>query len=113
MRSAMMRAATSVDPPGGNGTTSVIWRDGYVCACTHVTPTIAVNASAKTALLMALPPGFVRSLVWHLFTVAAAVGVENASMSVFGLLAALLYSKRIEQILDGKQTFPQPQPLKN
>ena len=26
--SARMRAATSVDPPGGNGTMSVIWRDG-------------------------------------------------------------------------------------
>jgi hypothetical protein len=27
-RSAMIRAAASVDPPGGNGTTSVIGRDG-------------------------------------------------------------------------------------
>jgi len=26
--SAMMRAVTSVEPPGGNGTTSVICRDG-------------------------------------------------------------------------------------
>ena len=26
--SAMIRPATSVDPPGGNGTTMVIWRDG-------------------------------------------------------------------------------------
>ena len=26
--SAMMRAVTSVEPPGGNGTTSVIGRDG-------------------------------------------------------------------------------------
>src|ERR1700738_4383217 len=28
----MMRATTSVDPPGGNGTISVICRDGQVCA---------------------------------------------------------------------------------
>ena len=28
MRSAMIRAAASVDPPGGKGTTSVIGRDG-------------------------------------------------------------------------------------
>ena len=28
IRSAMMRAAVSVDPPGGNGTISVIWREG-------------------------------------------------------------------------------------
>jgi hypothetical protein len=28
MRSAMMRPTTSVDPPGGNGTTKVICRDG-------------------------------------------------------------------------------------
>ena len=28
IRSAMMRAAASVEPPGGNGTTSVICRDG-------------------------------------------------------------------------------------
>ena len=33
IRSAMIRAATSVEPPGGNGTTSVIGREGYVCAC--------------------------------------------------------------------------------
>ena len=32
MRSAMMRAMASVDPPGGNGTMSVIGRDGKVCA---------------------------------------------------------------------------------
>ena len=30
MRSAMMRATTSVDPPGGNGTISVICRDGQI-----------------------------------------------------------------------------------
>jgi hypothetical protein len=28
----MIRATTSVDPPGGNGTISVICRDGQVCA---------------------------------------------------------------------------------
>jgi hypothetical protein len=28
MRSANIRAATSVEPPGGNGTTSVMERDG-------------------------------------------------------------------------------------
>jgi hypothetical protein len=28
IRSAMIRAAASVDPPGGNGTTSVIGREG-------------------------------------------------------------------------------------
>ena len=56
MRSAMMRAATSVDPPGGNGTTRVIWRDGYVCACTQVTPASAANTIATTSLFMVLPP---------------------------------------------------------
>src|SRR5437660_3795051 len=29
----MMRAATSVEPPGGNGTISVIGRDGKLSAC--------------------------------------------------------------------------------
>src|SRR5215510_12712658 len=45
--SAMMRAVTSVEPPGGNGTISVIWRDGKVCACAP--PAIAA-ASATTAI---------------------------------------------------------------
>jgi hypothetical protein len=31
--SAMARANTSFDPPGGNGTTKVMLRLGQVCAC--------------------------------------------------------------------------------
>ena len=50
MRSAMMRAMASVDPPGGNGTTSVIWREGNVCAWAPTTMAVATSA-AETAIL--------------------------------------------------------------
>ena len=53
--SAMMRAATSVDPPGGNGTTSVIWRDGKVCACAPAMPANAASAIAMISFLMPCP----------------------------------------------------------
>src|SRR5882672_7268420 len=49
MRSAMMRAAVSVEPPGGNGTTRVIGREGYPCAC--ATAAQATNAIAATHLI--------------------------------------------------------------
>src|SRR4051812_9509847 len=52
MRSAMMRAAVSVDPPGGNGTTSVSERIGQVWACTAPTPARTASASATRYFLM-------------------------------------------------------------
>src|SRR5579862_5836845 len=47
MRSAMMRAAVSVDPPGGKGTSSVMGRAGKVVCAPAVT---ADNASATAAM---------------------------------------------------------------
>src|SRR6266850_2988728 len=52
MRSAMMRAAVSVEPPGGNGTTRVIGREGNPCACAAAAQ--AANAIAATKFI-ALP----------------------------------------------------------
>src|SRR4029077_1994211 len=48
--SAMMRAATSVEPPGGNGTISVIGRDGKLSACAGASAT-GRSASAIQATL--------------------------------------------------------------
>jgi hypothetical protein len=45
MYSAMMRAAVSVEPPGGKGETSVTGFDGKVCA----NAAIDVNAAAAAA----------------------------------------------------------------
>ncbi len=56
MRSAMIRAAASVDPPGGNGTTSVMGRDGYVCACAPPMPARIATDSAIHNLLMIPSP---------------------------------------------------------
>src|SRR3954453_4112542 len=62
--SAMMRAATSVEPPGGNGTTSVICRDGKVCACALARPATMASASAPISFRMLFPrTGF--SLLLH------------------------------------------------
>src|SRR5258705_10232202 len=62
--SAMMRAATSVEPPGGNGTTSVICRDGNVCACAPARPETIASASAPISFRMFFPrTGF--SLLLH------------------------------------------------
>src|SRR4051812_31145818 len=54
MRSAMMRAAASVDPPGGNGTTSVSERDGKA-GCAPAAPASIVNASASNNLFITDP----------------------------------------------------------
>src|SRR5262249_31720992 len=62
MRSAMMRAATSVDPPGGNGTIRVIWRDGKVCACADAIPANTVSAMAMSFRIWSLPK-FIGSIV--------------------------------------------------
>src|SRR4051794_27093571 len=51
MRSAMMRAAASVDPPGGNGTTRVIGRDGKFCAPALPIPARIASASIATNLI--------------------------------------------------------------
>src|SRR4051794_27709837 len=56
MRSAMMRAAASVDPPGGNGTTSVSERTGKLCACALAKPARAVSASAARNLVIICSP---------------------------------------------------------
>src|SRR5438105_3163640 len=52
IRSAMMRAAVSVDPPGGNGTTSVSERIGQLWACAAPTPARTASASAARYFLM-------------------------------------------------------------
>jgi hypothetical protein len=54
IRSPMIRAAVSVEPPGGNGTISVTGRVGNVCACAHVKPAHSASATAK--LLISPPP---------------------------------------------------------
>src|SRR5262245_56638210 len=45
--SAMARAATSVEPPGGNGTTNRIERSGYFCAAARDPPSSAQPARRK------------------------------------------------------------------
>src|SRR5436189_3601293 len=57
MRSAMMRAAVSVEPPGGNGTSSVTGREGKPCAC--ATAAQVANTIAAARLLIGAP-----SLQW-------------------------------------------------
>src|SRR6516162_1306609 len=57
----MMRVATSVDPPGGNGTISVIGRDGKVSARAGASGAIKVsaikaNATAATDVRMMQAP---------------------------------------------------------
>src|SRR6185436_6905628 len=54
IRSPMIRAAVSVEPPGGNGTISVTGRVGNVCACAHAKPAHSASAAAK--LLISPPP---------------------------------------------------------
>src|SRR5438445_12009980 len=51
----MMRAAASVEPPGGNGTISVSGRDGKVCACAAVAAHTAVNSAATILLIIPSP----------------------------------------------------------
>src|SRR5215211_6379597 len=69
MRSAMMRATTSVDPPGGNGTTSVMVRAGQVWPCASMMPANAASATATISLIMLVhphrrsPPGTVGQLL--------------------------------------------------
>src|SRR5215475_1692816 len=55
IRSAMMRAAASVDPPGGNGTISVSGREGKVCACANA-PQPMTSSSAATSFLITPSP---------------------------------------------------------
>src|SRR5262245_58393144 len=47
MRSAMIRAVVSVDPPGGKGDTSVTGRVGNVCACVYAHAIASATAIAK------------------------------------------------------------------
>src|SRR5436190_2336910 len=54
IRSPMIRAAVSVDPPGGNGTTRLIGRAGKVCACAPAKP--AASATATANFLIPPPP---------------------------------------------------------
>src|ERR1043165_6135888 len=61
--SAMMRAATSVEPPGGNGTTRVICRDGKVCASAPARPATMTSASAPISFRMLPPNRFFWSLL--------------------------------------------------
>ena len=55
MASAMMRAAVSVDPPGGNGTMSVIGRVGKACA--PRTPGTSTASTARNAAVNRLSMG--------------------------------------------------------
>ena len=50
MRSPMMRAVVSVEPPGGKGTISVIGRVGKFCAAAM--PDSAANIAATIVLVM-------------------------------------------------------------
>jgi hypothetical protein len=55
----MMRAATSVDPPGGNGTISVIGREGKLSARVGASGAIevsAINANATVATNLCMIP---------------------------------------------------------
>src|SRR6201981_2834838 len=57
--SAMIRAATSVDPPGGNGTISVIGREGKLSARVGASGAIevsAINANATVATNLCMIP---------------------------------------------------------
>ena len=54
--SAMMRAAVSVEPAGGNGEISVTGRDGNCCAPTE--PNQAASAAARSAFIISLPMNF-------------------------------------------------------
>src|SRR5215471_15439661 len=53
--SAMMRAAESVDPPGGNGTIRVSGRAGKVCACAVAAAHTAMNSAATSLLITPSP----------------------------------------------------------
>src|SRR6185295_14800911 len=53
MRSPRMRAAVSVEPPGGKGTISVIGRKGQVCACAPVNTAARANAIATRCVFKA------------------------------------------------------------
>jgi hypothetical protein len=56
----MTRAVVSVTPPGGNGTSSVIGRDGNVCADTvaglKIKDEIATADTAAQKSFLMLPP---------------------------------------------------------
>src|SRR4029078_13282189 len=52
MCSTMMRASASTAPPAGNTNTSVIGRDGKVCACALARPASAASATAAISFLM-------------------------------------------------------------
>src|SRR5262245_22340211 len=55
IRSAMMRAAASVDPPGGNGTIRLSGREGKVWACTVVAAHTTANSAAISLLITPSP----------------------------------------------------------
>src|SRR5262245_65151540 len=55
IRSAMMRAAASVDPPGGNGTIKVSGREGNGCACASALQLTISNSAATSHLITSSP----------------------------------------------------------
>src|SRR6185369_4212161 len=57
MRCAMIRAMASVDPPGGNGLTSVTVREGNGCGCAVQTRERAETNRARTSLVICVNPG--------------------------------------------------------
>src|SRR5713226_6803683 len=52
IRCAITRATASVEPPGGNGLTMVMVRDGKGCGCAPAMPATTVSTTAKRSLLM-------------------------------------------------------------
>src|ERR1700733_13799075 len=96
MRSAMMRAAASVDPPGGNGTTSVSARDGQVCACAPAMPAKSASARATEHFFMTSPSlsvnfGGALQRLFELFQrkILAARDLENGSLAARTELAGI------------------------
>src|SRR5262249_25331669 len=64
IRSAMMRAAASVDPPGGNGTIKVSGRDGNGCACASALQLTISNSAATSLLITSSPNAHLLRLVY-------------------------------------------------
>ena len=63
IRCARMRPATSVEPPGGNGTISVMVRDGKVSARTGAAHATATKTSIMAALRIRMIPPLLEKLI--------------------------------------------------
>jgi len=81
----MIRAATSVEPPGGNGTISVIGRDGKLSA--RADEITAMKASAIAAKNFRMVPAPMASN-WRSRIVAAPLAVKGCVLVIAGAKAA-------------------------